>query len=353
VKRRDLLAAASGGAAAAIFPGVLSHAAGKPAASNHAGAIDVHHHIFPPFFVERWLASSSAANEFVLPAARDWTPDKSLAQLDPCEVRTAIVTHSPRAFFHEMAADDIRALVRRSNEYAARLGQDYPGRFAQFAFLPMPDVDGSVREIAYARDVLKTVGIGMMTSYGDKWLGDPAFAPVLEELNRGKSVTFVHPTTAACCGNLMPYVPSVESGLIEYPYDTGRAIMSLLLSGSLVRYPDIRWIFCHAGGVIPMLAGRIRTLAPGTIKNLAEIAPQGTDHEFRRLYYDTANSAYSPTMAALLGYAPLNHVLFGTDYPYVSVGDNATALSALNLAPTTLRAIQRENALRLMPDLPA
>jgi predicted TIM-barrel fold metal-dependent hydrolase len=144
------------------------------------------------------------------------------------------------------------SLARKCNEYSAQLVSDYPGRFGFFAALPLPDMEGSLREITYALDTLKADGIGLMTNYGDKWPGDPAFAPAFEELNRRKTVVYFHPTAPNCCKNLVPHVPTAFT---ELPNDTTRAVTSLLYSGSLARFRDIPFIFSHAGGTIPMLAG--------------------------------------------------------------------------------------------------
>jgi predicted TIM-barrel fold metal-dependent hydrolase len=119
----------------------------------------------------------------------------------------------------------------------------------------------------------------------------------------------------------------------------------------LRRWRDISWVFSHAGGTLPVLAGRIRTLVSYQVKNLAEVAPEGIDAEFRRVYYETANSAYKPTMDALLDYVPLKQVMFGTDYPYVSVTENVADFNALHLNAAQTRGISRDNALRLFPGL--
>ena len=132
--------------------------------------------------------------------------------------------------------------------------QDHPGRFGVFAPLSMMNVDVTLKEIEYAFDTIKADGINLQSNYGDKWLGDPMYQPVLAELNRRKAVVYVHPLVAACCGRLsVGTFPAV----IEVPHDTTRTVTSLLLSGSFARYPDIKWIFSHAGGTIPMMAGRI------------------------------------------------------------------------------------------------
>src|SRR5579863_8316803 len=206
--------------------------------------------------------------------------------MDQNEVATSIVSISPPGIWFG-DVQSARALARKCNEYAAQLVRDYPGRFGFFASAPLPDNEGSLTEIAYALDVLKADGIIFLTSYGDKWPGDPAYAPVFEELNRRKAVVYFHPTTPNCCGNLMP--APAGPATIEWPVDTARAILSLLYSGSLVRYPNIRFIFSHAGGALPALSVRIANFVKRDRK-AASYAPQGAVAEFNKLFYDTANA---------------------------------------------------------------
>ena len=96
---------------------------------------------------------------------------------------------------------------------------DHPGRFGMFAMLPLPYIDECLKEIEYAFDTLKVDGIGMMTSYGDKWLGYPQFAPVFDELNRRKATVYTHPTSPNCCVNL---VQGVNDATVDWAADTTR-----------------------------------------------------------------------------------------------------------------------------------
>jgi predicted TIM-barrel fold metal-dependent hydrolase len=211
--------------------------------------------------------------------------------------------------------------------------------------MPLPDIDASLKEIAYALDTLQADGIGLLTSYGDKWPGDPLFQPVFEELDRRKAVVYFHPTTAGCCGNL---IPGVAPSTIEWPVDTARAVVSLLFSGSLVRYPNIRFIFSHAGGALPALSGRISNFAKRD-KNVGKYAPQGVPAELAKLYYDTANASAAPSMAALMAMAPMSQIVFGSDYPYFSLEENVEGLADLRLTAADRQAINRANVARLMP----
>ena len=137
---------------------------------------------------------------------------------------------------------------------------------------------------------------------------------------------------------------------MEVPYDTGRAVMSLLMSGTLARLPDIKWIFSHGGGTVPILAERVKTLG-ASFPSLKKAAPNGVDHELQRLHYETANAAHKPNLAALLSYVPASQVMFGTDFPYVTVGANAASLRSYGLSPADLQAIETGNAMRLIPRL--
>ena len=174
--------------------------------------------------------------------------------MDKHGIATAFFSPVQRLVMDSMSdrSEKGRSLARQHNEYGAQLVKDYPGRFGHFATLPLPDTDGSLKEIAYSLDVLKADGIALWTSYMDKWMGDPSFAPVYEELNRRNAVVFVHPARASCCRNL----PG-QSGIIEYDIDTARAIDSLLWNGTLAKNPNIRFIFSHSGGAFPVLAARI------------------------------------------------------------------------------------------------
>jgi predicted TIM-barrel fold metal-dependent hydrolase len=273
VSRRSFLA---GGVAAL---GLGAAAARRPAhAQSTKPRVDVHHHYLAPVQREAFLKRRPGG----LP---DWSVQKSLDDMDKGGVQTAVVSSvQPGVWFGE--TEPARKLAREVNDYGAGMVRDHKGRFGLFAAIPLPDPDGSLKEIEYALDTLHADGIGLFTSYKDKYLGDPAFVPVLEELNRRKAVVYFHPNTPECCGAL---VPGAQPSMLEWPYDTGRAVVSLLLGGALAKYPDIKWIFSHAGGPVPALAGRIVNMTRQR-QDLPQIAPQGVMHELTRLHYDTANA---------------------------------------------------------------
>ena len=226
---------------------------------------------------------------------------------------------------------------------------DHPGRFGMFAMLPLPHIDESLQEIANALDALKADGIGTMTSYGDKWLGYPEFAPVWEELNRRKATVYTHPTAANCCVNL---VHGVTESTIEFGTDTTRTIASLLLSGTSQRYKDINWIFSHGGGALTAFAERFQIQVVSRPPHNEKFTREIVDGELRRFYYDTAQIANSVTIDALAKLVPVSQIVYGTDFPYRTGSEHVNGL-ARAFGEAELAAIDRENALRIIPRLRA
>ena len=212
--------------------------------------IDVHAHFAPP----EWIA---AQGQNIIPAIKNWTAAWSIEDMDKAGVEKALLSITTPGLWFENN-ETARKIARHSNEYAATLRANHPGRFGLFTALPLPDVEGSLKEIAFGMDTLKADGVGLITSYANKWLGDPAFDPVLEELNRRKAVAYVHPTSPDCCRNIVPGVPDAA---IEFGTDTTRCIARIVFGGAAARFPDIKWIFSHAGGTMPFLAERFEGMA--------------------------------------------------------------------------------------------
>jgi predicted TIM-barrel fold metal-dependent hydrolase len=265
--------------------------------------------------------------------------------MDRGGVAAAVVSiTNPGLWFGDAAVT--RRLARACNEYGAKLVQDHPARFGLFAAMPLPHVDDTLKEIEYACDTLKADGIALLTSYGDTWLGNPAYRAVMEELNRRKAVVHVHPTAANCCRNL-GY--GVAPGTIEYGTDTTRAIIGVTFSGDAARFPDIRFIWSHAGGSAPFLAGRI----DGGSRNAADRMPEGFIYEAKKFYYDTAGATNRGALASLLQLVTSSQVLFGTDFPPGGSSlEIARALAEVGVFDgSALRAVERDNAVRLLPRL--
>jgi predicted TIM-barrel fold metal-dependent hydrolase len=343
--RRSFLAGGLAAAAALGTRGALAQAPAikKPAAQR----IDMHHHFLPPQYMKEEHERISFAHGSVSTnRLLSWTASQSLETLDANGIATAIVSvTTPGPWFGDAAA--ARRLSRMWNDFAAEQIRNYPGRYGLFAVIAPPDTEGSLKEIEYALDTLKADGIGLLSSYDGKYLGDASFAPVFAELNRRKAIVYTHPSTSACCSAVQPGLPPQA---IEYPFETTRTIASLLVNGTIANNPDIRWIFSHGGGATPMLAGRMAETV-GRHPNAKKFMPDGVLAELRKLYYDTASADTPPSMAALRIMAPLSHILFGTDYPFVSTADGIKHLGEGSLSEADRQAIDRTNALALLPRL--
>jgi predicted TIM-barrel fold metal-dependent hydrolase len=338
--RRELLARAIAAGAAAIAPPFRAWAQRGPAAAAAAAPfrIDTHSHFTTPKLYA--LAASRGVNQATL---QDWTPAKTLQQMDEGGVATSIISISdPGVHFGDNAA--ARALARECNEAGARIVRDHPGKFGLFAVLPLPDVDGAVREAEYALDTLKADGIGVLSSYEGRYLGNPAFTPLLEELNRRRAVVYCHPFCAACAAQTT--LTEAQNRGVEFVFDTTRTILSLLQTGAVARFPDIRFIWSHGGGTVPFITSRLA--------GAGQKLPNGALAELRKFYYDTAQAFNPYTLPSFKAFVPLSQILFGTDFP---LGNGSAAVVAKGLrdnggfTPADLRAIERDNALALLPRL--
>ena len=307
--------------------------------------IDVHHHIVPPAYAEVVGPGFRTRNPANAAQVLKWTPAGSIEAMDRAGIAVSITSIStPGVWFGDV--EQARQLSRACNEFAAGMERDHPGRFGFFATLPMPDTDGTLQEIRYAFDTLGADGVGLMSNYGRVWPGDPRFAPVLDELNRRKAVVYVHPTVPDVCESMMP---GVGESAFEYLFDTARAIGSLLYNGTLLRWPDLRFIFPHAGGAMPPLAERVSRMADRDRKIDGKPA-QGSLSEIKSLYFDVASSTNPVTLAGLLRLVPATQVMFGTDYPFLaSIPYTLDPLRDYGLNAADLISIESGTALRLFP----
>ena len=302
--------------------------------------IDVHHHILPPTAPEgfkRMLAG--------------WTPEGAIAGMDRAGIATGIGYPGP---IREGSGAERGEKARAWNDYGADLTRRFPGRFGLFASLPFPDVERTLAEIDRALDELHADGFGIATSYGDLWLGDDVLQPIWAKLNDRDAVVFVHPHDAACCApDRMSYnKPGMDGSWIEWPINTARAIMSLMVSGTLRRHPRIRFIFAHGGGVMPLLVKRVGGLANWTAvgeEGLKRLFPNGVEAEFRTLHFECAQACSRPNMDALRSLVSDNRILFGSDYPFFSLPYAADQFAGVAFPAATRQAVARDNARALLP----
>jgi 6-methylsalicylate decarboxylase len=333
-----------------VTAGLWSVGASGQVANPAVRVVDVHHHVYPPQYRtdnrERIIGDIGSAA--LAPLFLNWSPESAIEKMDRAGVTIAINSiSSPGVWFDDGAAG--RAIARECNEFGAQLMLDFPGRFGMFAAIPLPDSEGSLREIEYSLDVLKLDGVGVLTSYAGRLLGDPLFSSVFDELNRRKSVVFVHPTMS-CCGNT---IPGVGPTILEFPMDTTRAITSLLISGSFARYSDIRFIFSHGGGMLVPVINRIVSAAARMPpeERLAKL-PKGPEFELQRQFYDVASIGFNAVgFEALRKLFPATQLLYGSDEPFNSTERMAGSLKKMDLPPSDIQALQHGNAARLFPRL--
>ncbi|MES1980599.1 MAG: amidohydrolase family protein [Pseudomonadota bacterium] len=309
------------------------------------GRIDVHHHILPTHYVES-VGEHPVAVQGSSGRVPTWGIEHSLEAMDAAGIQTAITSLSAPGL---APADKSKVayLARWCNDFAAGMGRDHPGRFGMFATLPLLEIDAALAEVAYSFDVLKADGACLLSNYGGRYLGDPFFRPLYEELNRRKAVVFVHPTSPQS----MVQIDKLSASTLEFTFDTTRTAASLVFGKVLTDFPGIRWIMSHAGGTIPFLCGRVDVLTTNNA-TVREKIPNGFKVELAKLYFDTALSANPATLHAVEEIATTDHILFGSDYPFGPKGQMnqaAAALDAMDWDKETLGKINRDTAAALFP----
>lgn len=235
--------------------------------------------------------------------APEWSPERAIAMMDAHGIGEGILSVSSVP-----AAANSPRLLRECNESAAELRTRYPGRFGSFASLPLPNIDASLKEIAYCLDELKVDGFIVFASYEGSYLGDEHFAPLWQELDRREAVAFIHPNDPSYA--IPPVAPA---SVLEFPFETTRTAASLVISGSMARYRRVRIILAHAGGTLPYLLPRLSlsiAMMPGAAERVGDVR-----QAIRAFYFDTALSVGVSTLTALAQVADPSHVLFGTDFP--------------------------------------
>lgn len=326
--------------------------------SRHgAGRIDVHAHYVPERY-RRALEAAGHGKPSGMPAIPEWSVGTHLAMMDRLRIDASLLSISaPGIHF----GDDVaaRELARHCNEAGAQVVRDHPTRFGLFAVLPLPDVEGALSEMRYAFDELNADGVVMETNFHGKHLGDPAFEAVFAELNRRNGTLFVHPTDpyCACCQRAEggeQAAPTFPYPMLEFMFETARAVFNLMLSGTLDRYPDIRIIVPHAGATVPVLAERVAGFAAALrIGTAQQHNPAHFHATLRKLYFDLAGLPEPAGLAALLQVADSSRVLYGSDWPFtpapIAEKLAETLEKSRQIPPSLLPAFMRENALTLFP----
>ena len=306
--------------------------------------IDVHQHILPPEYTA-WLHSNGVvgAGGINLP---EWTAQSALETMSTFGIGRSILSVSTPGV-HLGHDGDARVMARVVNDYSAQVVRDHPDKFGFFATLTLPDVDGAVEEANRAFAELKADGVVLIANSRGTYLGDPAFDPLMEELNRHSAIVFVHPGELP--GESIDGIPSFT---MDFLLDTTRAAFTLVKNNVPRRYPNVRFILSHAGGFLPYASHRI---------SLAMIATGSRDplealDDFADFYYDTALSGSPAALPSLLAFANPGHVLYGSDWPFAptAAGDYFNNLLDNNesLDTETRAGIDRNNAQALFASRP-
>lgn len=326
--RRGLLAGVAG---------VAALGAGAGAAAKPRDIVDVHAHFTPPTFRTAGIAAGPMAG---------WSVERQYEEMEKAGVARALLSITTPGVLTE--GDAGVRLTREANEYGARAAADSKGRLGQFVYVQRADEsDAALKEIAYGLDTLKANGVCLFTSYGGKYLGDPAFDPLFSELNRRKTIVYVHPTSAACCARVVPVVPDT---VVEFGADTTRAITSYVYRGAARRFPDVKMIFSHSGGTMPFLIERYDFLDRSGQGKAG--APDGFRAEIARFFFDIAQAANPVATRALRAVVPVSQLVFGTDFPYRTPIEHVQALEAAKVFEgRELAAIYRGNLSRSLRPL--
>ncbi len=314
-------------------------------------AIDLHAHFLP----ERYRASAlahGAGNPDGMPYLPEWDPATAVTMMDEVGSAAAALSLSSPGVDFLAAPAGRQALTRAVNQDGAAAVAAYPARFGLLASLPLPEVDATLAELGHAFDVLGADGIGLHTHYGQVYLGDPRLEPVMAALNARGALVTIHPTSP--CGWEQTSFGRPRP-MVEFLFDTTRAVVNLALNGVLERYPAIRWVVPHAGAALPVMADRVARLAP-----LIRPPPEGEDApdglgSRGRLHYDRAGVPLPRALPALLNLVPASQLVYGSDYPFTpapTVAALAGAIAATGaLDGTTRAAALHGNAAALLPRL--
>jgi predicted TIM-barrel fold metal-dependent hydrolase len=310
------------------------------------GLIDVHAHHLPGFYVQEATAAGHAHPDG-MGSWPTWSAKAHLDLMDRNGIRTAMLSmSSPGVHFGDDKA--ARTLARNVNEYTAELVNDHPGRFGNFASLPLPDVDRSIEEIAYVFDELRADGVTLLTNTHGVYLGDARLESVFAELDRRSAAVFLHPTAPAGAAQTTLGRPSA---MVEYLFDTARTVADMLFAGVFTRYPNLRVIVPHCGGALPVLADRIEEFMRLFLAADSSLATDAVE-QLRGLYYDTAGTAFPRQAPALLQLADPGRVLFGSDYCWTPPALADAHIAAIDAAGppapgTTWRSLMTANSQRL------
>jgi predicted TIM-barrel fold metal-dependent hydrolase len=307
-----------------------------------APLIDVHaHHGLP---VPPLRSATDATNDDGFPVdSRPWTAERAIEFMDVYGIQAQLLSHT-----HDYTA----AGCRNFNDRGAAAVAAYPTRFGLLAGLPMSDPDQALIELHRATDELCVDGFVLVSNYDGAYLGNPVFEPVLTELDRLNGTVLLHPRPTR---GVSQVAGGRSPAIVEFPVDTARSVIDALYARVFQRFPHIRFILAHAGGVLATLAHRVATI--GVLPwagNPQFLSAQDVFDQLRGLYYDTALAAAPHSLLPVLQVTGRDHIVFGTDYPPAgldAININAAALSNGGILDRGDLARCTATTLRLFPRL--
>lgn len=285
--------------------------------------VDVHCHNVLPEFME-FLERNEASMEETFPLP-EWNAEAHLRFMDEAGIELSVLSMPAPQPYHG-DADENRRIVRRYNEACARLKSECPGRFLFCASLPLPDVAAAVEEAVYALDTLGADGIKLATNSRGQYLGDPALDSLMDVLNERHAVVILHPHRPVPVNDGL--IASVPLAAYEYPAETTRTVLNMIAHNVPARYPDVRFVIPHCGSFLPLALPRMEAIHRAMVaKGL-----MGTidwERSLRNFYYDLAGNPTPEVVRTLLTITAPEHLLYGSDYPYLSADALAGNLKRL------------------------
>jgi len=288
------------------------------------GLVDFHSH----FVTGNYVTVAQRAGHWVpdhMPRWPTWSAEEHLALMDELGIERSILSvSSPGVHF----GDDVlaRSVARHVNDVGIETSVDHPGRFGLFASLPLPDVDGSLAEIERVHDRPGVVGYSVMSNAGGVYLGDPRYEPMWQELDRRGSTFFVHPTAPPGSDALRLGRPEP---MLEYVFDSARTFVDLIFAGVLLRYPRIRFIATHSGGVLPLVTERVERFRGSEVGYGDGKVEESTRIQLSRLWFDSAVLPLPIALPTLRSVVGTDHLLFGTDFCFARQPSIEKAMAAL------------------------
>jgi predicted TIM-barrel fold metal-dependent hydrolase len=270
------------------------------------GVMDVHSHIITPEFLSSLENEGRLMDEgFPLPK---YDADAHLKWMDEAGIETSVLT---------LAAPQPTSAqtIRLTNEAAAKLKRQHPGRFLFCAALPLPDVDAAIREAKYALDTLGADGIKLATNVGGQYLGAPELDTLFSVLNERKAIVILHPHRPEPVNRQV--MQQTPLAMQEYLSETTRAVSNMISRNVLARYNNIKVVVPHCGAYLPLAVPRMKSLTPVMQANKL-VGEIDWEANLRTLYYDLAGAHSPEVIRMMLTITSPDHLLYGSDYPYVA-----------------------------------